>query len=69
MCSSDLTKARVILHEPLQPMEASRFLAERTGARVVTLAPSVGAAPEAKDVLALFDHNVTLLAKALAEGR
>ena len=62
-------KARVILHEPSQPMEASRFLAERTGARVVTLAPSVGAAPEAKDVLALFHHNVTLLAQALAEGR
>jgi ABC-type Zn uptake system ZnuABC Zn-binding protein ZnuA len=60
---------RVILHEPFQPIDAARFLAERTGARVVTLAPSVGSKPEAKDFLALFDHNVELLTKALAENR
>lgn len=58
-------RVRVILHEPFLPVEASRFLAERTGASIVLLAPSVGAKPEAKDILALFDHNVELLAKAL----
>ena len=62
-------KVRAILHEPFQPAEASRFLAERTGARVVVLAPSVGAKAEARDVIGLFDHNVELLAKALAESR
>jgi ABC-type Zn uptake system ZnuABC Zn-binding protein ZnuA len=62
-------KVRVILHEPFLPNEASRFLAERTGARLVLLAPSVGSKPEAKDFLALFDHNVGLLAQALAESR
>ena len=63
------SKVRVILHEPFEPIDASRFLAERTGARVVLLAPSVGSKPEAKDFFALFDHNVDLLTKALAESR
>ena len=62
-------KVRAILHEPCAPVEASRFLAERTGARLVLLAPSVGSKPEAKDFLALFDHNVELLARTLAESR
>ncbi|HEX2726506.1 MAG TPA: metal ABC transporter substrate-binding protein [Beijerinckiaceae bacterium] len=62
-------KVRVILHEPFEPVEASRFLAERSGARVVLLAPSVGSKPEAKDFFALFDHNIDLLTKALAESR
>lgn len=58
-----------ILHEPSEPQEASRYLATRTGARVVVLAPSVGSVPDAKDYLALFDYNVGHLAKALAEAR
>ena len=43
-----------------------RRLADATGARVVTLAPSVGAEPEAADYIALFDLNVGRLAAALA---
>jgi ABC-type Zn uptake system ZnuABC Zn-binding protein ZnuA len=62
-------KVRVILHEPFEPIEASRFLAERAGARVVLLASLVGSKPEATDFFALFDHNVDLLTKALAESR
>ena len=62
-------KVRAILHEPFLPVEASRFLAERTGARLVTLATSVGSKPEAGDYFVLFDHNVELLAKAFAESR
>src|SRR5207253_521952 len=42
-----------------------RRLADATGARVVTLAPSVGAEPAATDYLALFDVNVERLARAL----
>jgi len=43
-----------------------RRLADATAARVVTLAPSVGAEPAATDYLALFDLNVERLARALA---
>jgi ABC-type Zn uptake system ZnuABC Zn-binding protein ZnuA len=57
---------RVILHEPFEPIEASRALAERTSAHVVVLAPSVGSVPGAETYLKLFDHNVATLAKALA---
>jgi ABC-type Zn uptake system ZnuABC Zn-binding protein ZnuA len=42
-----------------------RRLADATGARVVTLAPSVGAEPQARDYIALFDLNVGRLAAAL----
>ena len=59
---------RAILHESFSPDAIPRALAARTGARVVTLAPSVGAAPGAGDYLALFDHDVALLAAALDEG-
>jgi ABC-type Zn uptake system ZnuABC Zn-binding protein ZnuA len=58
---------RVVLREPSEPIDAPRFLADRSGARVITLAPSVGATPEAKDLPALFESNVQALAKALAE--
>ena len=36
-----------------------------TAARAVTLVPSVGGAPEARDYLALFDLDVRRLAEAL----
>jgi ABC-type Zn uptake system ZnuABC Zn-binding protein ZnuA len=62
-------KVRAILHEPFQPIDAARFLAGRTGAPVVVMAPSVGAKPEARDLIALFDHNVDILAKTLADNR
>lgn len=59
---------RAILHETTAPEAASRALAARTGARVVPLAPSVGATPDAGSFLALFDRNVALLAAALDGG-
>ena len=46
--------------------EGQRALAERTGAQVVVLAPSVGSVPGAETYLKLFDHNVATLAHALA---
>jgi ABC-type Zn uptake system ZnuABC Zn-binding protein ZnuA len=57
---------RVIVHEPFEPEEASQLLARRTGAVVVKLAPSVGSVPAAADYLALFDHDVGTLARALS---
>ena len=55
-----------ILAEPSAPAALVARVAAGTGARVVTLVPSVGADPEATDYLTLFDVNVRRLAKALA---
>jgi ABC-type Zn uptake system ZnuABC Zn-binding protein ZnuA len=57
---------RAILHEPYEPPDASRFLAQRLGVPMVTLATSVGSQPEATGYLELIDHDVTTLAKALS---
>jgi ABC-type Zn uptake system ZnuABC Zn-binding protein ZnuA len=57
---------RVIVHEPYEPDEAPQLLSRHTGATVLKLAPSVRSVPEAPDYLSLFDHNVTMLARALA---
>jgi ABC-type Zn uptake system ZnuABC Zn-binding protein ZnuA len=60
---------RVLIVEP----SASRSIAERvagpSGARVVTLVPSVGGEPEARDYVTLFDVNVRRLTEALAGAR
>jgi ABC-type Zn uptake system ZnuABC Zn-binding protein ZnuA len=56
---------RAVIHEPYEPEDASRFVAEKVGVPFVLLATSVGSMPEAKDYLGLFDHNVASLAKAL----
>jgi ABC-type Zn uptake system ZnuABC Zn-binding protein ZnuA len=57
---------RALVAEPGAAPAILRRLADATGARVVTLAPSVGAQPEAHDYIALFDLNVARLAAALA---
>jgi zinc/manganese transport system substrate-binding protein len=44
----------------------SRFVAEKTGARSITLATSVGGAPGVSDYFDLFEHNVGLLVAALS---
>jgi ABC-type Zn uptake system ZnuABC Zn-binding protein ZnuA len=59
-------QVRAVLHEPFQPIDVSRALADRAGARVVVLAPSVGSVTEASDYLKLLDFNVRQLAEALA---
>jgi ABC-type Zn uptake system ZnuABC Zn-binding protein ZnuA len=58
-------RVRVLVVEPNAASAVTRRIADGTGARVVTLAPSVGAEPEATDYLALFDLNVRRLAAAL----
>jgi zinc/manganese transport system substrate-binding protein len=57
---------RAILAEPRAPAALLARVAAETGARVITLVPSVGAEPEAKNYPALFDVNVERLAAALA---
>jgi ABC-type Zn uptake system ZnuABC Zn-binding protein ZnuA len=59
------TGVRVVVAEPGAAPGVLHRLTEATGARVVTLAPSVGAEPEARDYLALFELNVARLAAAL----
>lgn len=52
-----------------QPYESSRdadFLAQRTGAKVVVLAASVGAVPAATDYFAMLDYNLVTLARLAA---
>jgi ABC-type Zn uptake system ZnuABC Zn-binding protein ZnuA len=57
---------RLIIAEPYSDASLVRQVAERTGAQVAVLIPSVGADPAAGDYLALFDLNVKRLAAALA---
>jgi ABC-type Zn uptake system ZnuABC Zn-binding protein ZnuA len=57
---------RLIIAEPYSDASLLRQVAEHSGARAVTLVPSVGADPAAGDYLALFDLNVKRLADALA---
>ena len=59
-------RVRVVIGEPAAPAALVRRIAEQAGARVVTLAPSVGADPEATDYLTMFEVNVRRLAEALA---
>ena len=56
---------RAVVHEPYEPEDASRFVAQKLGVPFVLLATSAGSVPEAKDYFAMFDHNVAALAKAL----
>lgn len=58
---------RFILAEANQPERHSNMLAERTGAKVVQLAGSVGMLPNTDDYIALFDANVNALVNAYKE--
>jgi ABC-type Zn uptake system ZnuABC Zn-binding protein ZnuA len=60
---------RLVLVEPYFDLKTPQAIAREAGATVVVLSPSVGGAAEANDYLALFDHNVTVLAAAVAKAR
>jgi len=57
---------RVIIAEPSTSASLVAQVAARADARAVTLIPSVGGDPEARDYLALFDVDVARLVAALA---
>jgi len=57
---------RVIIAEPSTSTSLVAQVAARAEARAVTLIPSVGGDPEARDYLALFDVDVARLVAALA---
>ena len=56
-------KPALIVREPHEPKRDVDFLAARTGARVVILASTVGAVPEARDYLSLIEYNVRALSR------
>jgi ABC-type Zn uptake system ZnuABC Zn-binding protein ZnuA len=56
---------RAILHEPYEPEDSSRFVAQKLGVPFVLLATSVGSVAGVSDYLDLFDYNTAALAKAL----
>ncbi len=60
---------KVLIAEPASNASVVNQVAARTGARAVTLIPSVGGDPEARDYLALFDLNIARLVEALAAAR
>jgi len=57
---------KVIVKQPFEPQQIPKMLADKTGAIVVSLAPSVGSVPLAYDYLSLFDYNINALAAAFA---
>lgn len=57
-------KVKVILVEPYFDLKTPNSIAEKTGAKVIVMYPSVGGAPGLDDYFTLFDRNV----KALTEG-
>jgi ABC-type Zn uptake system ZnuABC Zn-binding protein ZnuA len=59
------TGVRVLVAEPYADPALVRAVAERTGARVAALVPSVGGDPAAGDYVAMLDLDVARLAAAL----
>jgi ABC-type Zn uptake system ZnuABC Zn-binding protein ZnuA len=59
------SQVKAILHEPYEPEDPSRFVAQKVGVPLVKLAISVGSVPGTQDYLALFDYNVASIARAL----
>ena len=56
---------RAILHEPYEPEDASRLVAQKLGVPFVLLATSVGSVAGVKVYFELFEHDTAALAKAL----
>ena len=56
---------RAIVHEPYEPDDSSRLLAQKLGVPFVLLATSVESVAGVKDYLDLFEYNTATLAKAL----
>ena len=59
----------LLIAEPSSDASVVTHVAARSGARAVTLIPSVGGDPAARDYVALFDVNVGRLARALGGAR
>ena len=60
-------KATVVIKEPYESDNITRYLHRTTGSKTLTLAASVGAVPEAKDYFSLFDYNVEQLIEGFSK--
>ena len=58
-------KIPLILVEPYFDLKTPKFIAEKTGATVLSFYPSVGGVPEIKDYFALFDYNIDAFVAAM----
>ena len=58
-------KVKAILVEPYFDLKTPQSIAERTGAGLLVMYPSVGARPELDDYFKLFDRNINELVKVL----
>jgi zinc/manganese transport system substrate-binding protein len=62
-------KVPVILVEPYFDKKTPNHIASKTGAKVVTLYPSVGGTPAIKDYFSLFDTNIDAFIAAVKGAR
>ena len=58
-----------IIQQPFDPEPMPQLLAQKTGAKIVVLASSVGSVPQATDYFAMMDFNVGALAAAYSASR
>ncbi len=58
-------KVPVILVEPYFDKKTPNYIADKTGAKVVTLYPSVGGTPAIKDYFSLFDTDIDAFVAAV----
>ena len=58
---------KIIVVEPYFDLKTPNSVARETGARVLVLAPSVGAEPKVTDYIKLFDHDVNLVVSAIKD--
>jgi zinc/manganese transport system substrate-binding protein len=62
-------KIALIFMEPYFDEKLPKKIAAETGAKLLILPPSVGAAKGVRTYIDLFDHNLRLLAESLGENR
>ncbi|HVT58390.1 MAG TPA: metal ABC transporter substrate-binding protein [Thermoanaerobaculia bacterium] len=62
-------KVPLILVEPYFDTKTPKYIAQKTGAKVLTFYPSVGGVPEIKDYFGLFDHDLDAFVAAMKGSR
>jgi zinc/manganese transport system substrate-binding protein len=56
---------KIVLVEPYFDLKTPNSIGRETGAKVLTMPPSVGGVPQVTDYIKLFDYDVKLLADAI----
>jgi ABC-type Zn uptake system ZnuABC Zn-binding protein ZnuA len=62
-------RVKMIISDPFFESRTPEYIAKQAGAIVAPLAILPGAAPEAKDYIAMVDYNVRTVAKTLSAGQ